>query len=137
MALNVLESNLLHIDTVSRRFVVRGPGEPYFVCLFPQRKCQCGSTTTCFHLLAVEMFLGLTNSSTKKPGNIMLLRKRGRNKADSRSGRKRPRVKDTVKFKEVICFLTYHLFLRFTKPANFSIYSYHLIRLRCTSSHTN
>jgi hypothetical protein len=40
-------------------FIVNGQKVKYCVTLFPKETCQCVTTSTCYHILAAEMSIGL------------------------------------------------------------------------------
>ena len=70
-------------------------GVPYTVDLFPKRHCTCACKGICYHILAVQMAIKLSNTATKRPGNTSLLRRNVKMLAtEKRSGRKKPRPKD-------------------------------------------
>jgi len=40
-------------------FIVNGQKGKYCVTLFPKETCQCESNSTCYHILAAKMSIGL------------------------------------------------------------------------------
>ena len=57
-------------------FIVNGRKGKYCVTLFPKETCQCESSSTCFHILAAKMSIGL--QPTKKD-NVVSLRALSKN----------------------------------------------------------
>ena len=48
-------------------FMVDGSrGGKYAVALFPNEKCRCPSPSTCYHILAARISVGLPNKDDKK-----------------------------------------------------------------------
>jgi len=73
-------------------FTVLGSnGKPHVVRLFPTEDCSCPSVSTCYHIVAVKISLGITVSKEPKKVNLTQLRWNTRGKTQKRSGRKRPR----------------------------------------------
>lgn len=66
-------------------------GKPHVVRLFPTEDCSCPSTSTCYHIIAVKISLGIAVYKEQKKVNLTQLRWNTRGKAHKRSGRKRPR----------------------------------------------
>lgn len=76
-------------------FEVRGEkGIPYTVTLFPTRTCTCAANIICYHILATQMALRISNTMTKKLGNTALFRRTIRRQREKASGRKKPRSGD-------------------------------------------
>ena len=75
-------------------FVVNGNNDrKYCVTLNPE-KCQCPSSSTCYHIIAVKMFVGLPVNDVPREVNLRTLSKRSLKRSDKKSGRKRPRAND-------------------------------------------
>ena len=64
------------------------------VRLFPKESCSCPSTTTCYHITACHLMVGLPPSKTGQ-GNLAEMQKKKRRKKERPSGRKQPRRNDT------------------------------------------
>ena len=54
-----MENNLITLVTLQGAFIVNGQKGQYCVTLFPKETCQCVSTSTCYHILAAKMNIGL------------------------------------------------------------------------------
>jgi len=77
-----------------RVFTVDGTNEPRVVLLFPRESCSCPARTSCYHITAARLAVGLSDSGTRHPLNLTQLRRNKRRRADTTSGRKRPRAGD-------------------------------------------
>jgi hypothetical protein len=89
LARYVIDNNLITHVPSQRAFIVQGRGGKYCVTLFPKEKCQCPSTTTCFHLLAAKMSI-----EKRTVVNLRLLTKNSKKTIDKKSGRKQLRAND-------------------------------------------
>ena len=77
-------------------FTVEGTGgNAHCVRIFPKESCSCPSSSTCYHILAVKISIGLevTNSKPKRI-NFSVLRIKNRSKKDKTSGQKKPNIAD-------------------------------------------
>ena len=75
--------------------IVGSEGRPQAVKLFPKQSCTCPATSTCYHILAAKLSIGLeTPSSSKQILNLTQLRRNARSRKEKRSGRKCPRPGD-------------------------------------------
>ena len=63
------------------------------VRLFPKESCSCPSTTTCYHITACRLMVGLLPSKTGQ-GNLAEMQRKERRKKERPSGRKQPRRND-------------------------------------------
>ena len=91
----VIEQNRINVDTKLHTFTVLGSARPHVVTLFPKETCSCPSTTTCYHILAAKMSIGLTEKhQPRRQINLTQLRKNARNRREKKSGRKQPRPGD-------------------------------------------
>ena len=61
--------------------VVGTTGKPHAIRLFLKESCTCPATSTCYHILAVCMSIGLEGSSQKK-SNLTQLRCNTRSRAE-------------------------------------------------------
>jgi len=59
LARYIVENNFISLVPSQGSFVVQGRSNKYCVTIFPKETCQCPSTTTCHHILAVKMSIGL------------------------------------------------------------------------------
>ena len=86
----LLESGMISFDHRLHVFTVKGiSGVPRVVTLFPkQTACSCPSTGECYHILAVQMSVGIEKEQKPSRRNLTQLRKNTRAKADKKSGRK-------------------------------------------------
>jgi hypothetical protein len=76
-------------------FVVEGSnGDKYSVQLYLKESCSCPSLATCYHILAVQMSIGVEELSEKRIYNLTQLRKNTRKRPNKRAGRKQPRPCD-------------------------------------------
>ena len=89
----IKEGNIVHVPSMGSFMVEGSGGRKYAVSLFPKAVCQCPSTSTCYHILAAQMSVGLKTDDTKIC-NLTQLRKRARKRSDKKSGRKKPRLGD-------------------------------------------
>ncbi len=94
-AKNVIENKKIFFVLEKGAFEVKGTnGVPYTVELFPKRNCTCACNGVCYHILACQMALKISNTETKRPGNTALLRRTLRRRIEKASGRKKPRPRD-------------------------------------------
>ena len=94
-ARQVIEQNRLNIDTKLHTFTVLGTERPHVVTLFPKERCSCPATTTCYHILAARMSIGLSEEQQpQRRINLTQLRKNSRTRKEKKSGRKQPRPGD-------------------------------------------
>ena len=94
-AREVIEQNRLSVDTKLHTFTVLGSERPHAVTLFPKESCSCPSTTTCYHILAARMSIGLTElQQPQHQMNLTQLRRNSRKRREKKSGRKHPRPGD-------------------------------------------
>jgi hypothetical protein len=76
-------------------FIIEGSrGDSYAVKLFPNEKCQCPATNTCYHIIAAKMSIGMDPHNVKGKVSLTQLRKNSRKRVDKKSGRKKPRLND-------------------------------------------
>ncbi|XP_076036819.1 uncharacterized protein LOC143022480 [Oratosquilla oratoria] len=95
LALDVLKRNgVVHVPSLSAFMVHGSKGDKYAVSLFLKEKCQCPSTSTCYHIIAAKMSVGLHTACKEKTYNLSQLRRNSRKGSDKKSGRKRPRPLD-------------------------------------------
>ena len=68
----------------------------YSVQLNPIETCNCPSTTTCWHIIAAKLSVGVLNTtSTKWTINLSQLKRNSRTRVDKKSGQKWPRPNNT------------------------------------------
>jgi hypothetical protein len=89
-----VENNLITLVPQQGAFIVNGQKGKYCVTLFPKETCQCVSTSTCYHILAAKMSIGLEAIQKNRVVNLRALSKNSKKKIDKKSGRKQPRVND-------------------------------------------
>ena len=53
------ENNLITLVLQQGAFIINGQKGKYCVTLFPKETCHCVSTSTCYHILAAKMSIGL------------------------------------------------------------------------------
>ena len=95
MAEAVIANNKICFIPEMKAFGVEGTrGDKYIVSLFPQEKCACPATTTCYHIMAARKQVGLKIEAPKKSVSLSQLATNSRKKTDKKSGRKRPRKND-------------------------------------------
>ena len=75
-------------------FVVKGNNNKKYCVTLDPDTCQCPSSTTCYHIMAVKMFLGQDISDDHREVSLRSLSKRSLKRSDKKSGRKRPRAND-------------------------------------------
>ena len=91
----LLSNGDISYDEKLRVFNVKGSASVHVVTLFPKEKCSCPSTSTCYHVLAAKLFLGMDVAECRPKKQILTeLRKNVRKKKENKGGRKRPRPKD-------------------------------------------
>lgn len=94
-ASTIIASGQISLDAKLGVFTVMGTNEPRVVRLFPRTTCSCPATSTCYHILASRMSIGIREAEpTRRVLNLTQLRRNKRKRADKVSGRKRPRVQD-------------------------------------------
>ena len=57
-------------------------GDKYAVSLFPNEKCQCPSTGTCYHILAAKISVGFPNKDDKRILNLSQLKRNSGKRVD-------------------------------------------------------
>ena len=75
-------------------FVVKGNNNKKYCVTLDPDTCQCPSSTTCYHIMAVKMFVGQDISDDHREVSLRSLSKRSLKRSDKKSGRKRPRAND-------------------------------------------
>lgn len=97
LAQAVIDENRIYHCSKMQTFIVEGSkNDKYAVSLHPKEKCQCPSTGTCYHILAVRKSVGLDIGRKKTCVNLTKLAKNSRKRVDKRSGRKKPSTLDYV-----------------------------------------
>jgi len=76
----------LHVFTADRT------NEPCVVRLFPPESSSCPARTSCYHITAARLAVGLSDSGTRRLLN--LTRRNKRRRADKTAGPKRPQASD-------------------------------------------
>jgi hypothetical protein len=95
MAIEVVRQKKVYHVPEAGFFVVEGSnGDKYSVQLYPKESCSCPSLATCYHILAVQMNIGVEELSEKRIYNLTQLRKNTRKRPNKRAGRKQPRPCD-------------------------------------------
>ncbi|CAG2193722.1 unnamed protein product [Mytilus edulis] len=61
----IVDNNLITLVPQQGAFIVNGRKGKYCVTLFPKETCQCESSSTCFHILAAKISIGLESTQTK------------------------------------------------------------------------
>ena len=91
----IVQSDGISMSARLKTFLVHSGTKTYSVNLYPREFCSCMSGTTCHHVLAVKLGLGMEVSIDPKSQkiNLVTLRKATR-KGRQKPGRKRPRVGD-------------------------------------------
>ena len=83
----IVEQNRIHLDTKLHTFTVLGSERPHVVTLFPKETCSCPSTTTCCHILAAKMSLGVDQKQQSQHRvNLTQLRRNARSRREKKSG---------------------------------------------------
>ena len=62
----VREGRIRHVLEMGAFMVDGSRGGKYAVALFPNEKCRCTSPSTCYHILAARISVGLPNKDDKK-----------------------------------------------------------------------
>ena len=95
LAIEVVRQKKVYHVPEAGSFVVEGSnGDKYSVQLYPKESCSCPSLATCYHILAVQMSIGVEELSEKRIYNLTQLRKNTRKRPNKRAGRKQPRPCD-------------------------------------------
>ena len=85
----LLERGSLSHDPTMGTFTVKGSSDkPYVVRLYPKQFCSCPATSQCYHIVAVQLSLGMDINQEKKV-NLSELKRNTKNKGRKKSGRKR------------------------------------------------
>ena len=87
------EGKVMH-NSQLKVFTVMGTNRPHAVTLFPKETCTCPSNTTCYHILAAKMSIGMNISTAPNQWNLTELRRKARKGKEKKSGRKRARPGD-------------------------------------------
>ena len=96
-AREALAGNLLTRNIQLGCFTVKTrEGNPHAVQLFPKETCTCPSTTTCYHILACKMSLGMAVEGKRPAVNLTRLRSNARKQVEKKCGRKQPRPEDVI-----------------------------------------
>ncbi len=66
-ATEVISKDGIRIDGKAQCFIVTGTAENRIFTLFPKKTCSCPATTTCYHILAVQIAVGIGDTTTKRP----------------------------------------------------------------------
>ena len=92
---HALETKRVELVASMSAFIVQGnSGKTYSVQLFPKERCNCPSTTTCWHIIAAKMSCWMKENNTIHTLNLPWLKRNSRTQFDKKSGRKHPRHKD-------------------------------------------
>lgn len=87
----LLKRGSLSHDPKMGTFTVKGSSDkPYVVRLYPKQFCSCPATSQCYHIVAVQLSLGMDINQEKKKVNLSELKRNTKNKGRKKSGRKRP-----------------------------------------------
>ena len=96
-ARQLLTDNLITHNIQLGCFTVKTrEGNPHAVRLYPKETCTCPSTTTCYHILACKLSLGMATDTKRPVVNLTRLRSNARNRVEKKCGRKRPRPGDVI-----------------------------------------
>ena len=66
------------------------------LCSYSPETCTCPSTTTCYHILACRLSLGLKVEDKRSAVNLTQLRRNARKRVEKKCGRRCPRPGDAV-----------------------------------------
>lgn len=88
------DGKISHNPSLGVFTVVGTTGNPHAVRLFPSVTCTCPSTSSCYHVLAVKLSVGLEDSEAKRKINLTQLRRNVQSRVEKKSGRKAPRPGD-------------------------------------------
>ena len=93
-AIQLKEEGRISIDSKTQCFIVDAFGNNRRVEWKKEGwDCECKSSKTCFHILAVQLSIGFLQPNGKMP-NSENLRRKNRNKKMGKSGRMQPRPID-------------------------------------------
>ena len=86
-----------------KAFMVTGTqGKVYAVTLLPNEKCQCPSTTQCYHILAAKMYICDDIETKPKVVNLRMLSKRSLKRNDKKSGNHVEMIMTMQKFYQLL-----------------------------------
>lgn len=71
--------------------VIGTAGSGHVVKLHPKESCTCPSSSTCYHVLAVKLSIGIDVPTKKVKVNLSQLHRNTRSRKEKKSGRKVPR----------------------------------------------
>ena len=95
LAMNTLNNNGIVLVPEMGAFMVKGSkNDKYSVTLFPNEKCNCPSTTRCYHIIAAMLAIGMPIPNEKKKYNLSQLRRNARSKQNKKCGTKKGRKGD-------------------------------------------
>ena len=95
LARHALKTKRVELVASMFAFIVQGnSGKTYSVQLSPKERCNCPSTTTCWHIIAAKMSCGMKENNTKCTLNLSQLKRNSRTWLDKKSGRKHLRPND-------------------------------------------
>ena len=97
LAWDAVENKRVELVSHMSSFLVQGSNQKtYSVQPYPKEVCNCPSTTTCWHIIATKLSIGIINTIPAKCTiNLSQLKRNSRRRVDNKSGRKRPRPDDT------------------------------------------
>ena len=93
-AASIIATGKISLDSKLAIFTVVGTKEPRVVRLFPTTTCSCPAQSSCYHVTAARMAIGIYEVPKKRNFSLTQLNKNVRKKPDKTSGRKRPRLQD-------------------------------------------
>jgi hypothetical protein len=67
--------NLITLVPQQGAFIINGQKWKYCVTLFAKETCQCVSTSTCYHIVAAKMSIGLEAIQKNRVDNLRALSK--------------------------------------------------------------
>ena len=78
----IVDNNLITLVPQQGAFIVNGRKGKYCVTLFPKETCQCESSSTCFHILAAKISIGLESTQTNNVVSLRALSKNSKKKIE-------------------------------------------------------
>jgi len=55
------------------------------LCVFPRESCLCPARTSCYHITAARLAVGLSDNATRRPLNLTQLRRKKQRRVDKTS----------------------------------------------------
>ena len=97
LAKQAIAENRVFLQPQASLFIVVGSkGDHYCVQLFPDQKCKCSASPSCYHIVACQIAIGYDRTPLKSKRTVKLttLKKSRRKRGEKKSGGKVPKSYD-------------------------------------------